>query len=129
MSAPHSPGGASKVSASRSVATVTSAPPPPPPPPPPPGGVRGVAERAKIPNRAVGRGILEERADFAAREPECLGIGDHDLDAANRRARANYRDRLRMAARIDQIRQLAFASRDRLGQVHRFGRGGAFVEQ
>ncbi len=90
--------------------------------------MRGLAERAVVADRAVGRGILDERADRAVLESEGARIGDDDIDPARGGPRADDRDRLRMAVHVHQIGQLPLVLRDRLGEMHRLGSGGAFVE-
>src|SRR3954470_11041183 len=60
-------------------------------------GVRRRAYRAVVANRAVGGGILDQRADHVAcGEVERVGVGENDFDSARGRARANDRDGLRM---------------------------------
>ncbi len=91
----------------------------------------GVAQLAVVADRAVGRGILDQRANRGAIEPERVGIGDDDVDPACGGARPDHRDRLRMTVVVDQVGQLPppLVLRDGLRQVHRFGGGGPFVEQ
>ena len=50
-----------------------------------PGGVRGLTQRAVVADRAVGRGILDQRTDHVGLleiEGPPAGVGDHDVDAA-----------------------------------------------
>ena len=94
------------------------------------GRMRGLAHRAAVADRAVGRGILQQRADHVALfEIELRGIGHDDLESAGGGACAHDRNRLWMTIRIHEIRQLALMLRHRLGEMHRLGGRGPFVEQ
>ena len=76
-SAPHSPGGASSVSASRSAAHDDQAA----------ARVHGVGERAVVAHVAVGARILQQHA--RTRRVARIGRADDDLDAERLRARAH----------------------------------------
>jgi len=82
-----------------------------------------------IRERAVGRRVLQQRADHASAERERGGIRHHDLHAACLGACAHDRDRLGVTGAVDEIDTRTVAGRDRVGQMHRLRRGGAFVEQ
>src|SRR3989442_5100676 len=60
--------------------------------------MRLVAERAVILDLPLGRGILQQRADYAGAELETRGIRDDGLHAARLRPGAHDRDRLRVAS-------------------------------
>src|SRR6266480_3021143 len=68
-------------------------------------GVRGPAQRAVIADCAVGRGILEQRADHVALlEIESSGVRDDDVDAARGGSRAYDRGRLFITNRATNVR-------------------------
>ena len=96
-----------------------------------PRGVRLVAERAVVLDLPVRRGILQQRTDHAGAELEARGVRDDGLHAARFRPGAHDRDRLRVASLGDHEhrRRAGGYSRDRFGQVHRFGGGGGFIEE
>src|SRR5438046_458753 len=90
-----------------------------------------LADRAVVADRAVRGGILEQCADDVApplpAELEGVGIADHDVDAADGRARAYHRDRLRVTAGVHEVDQFPVALRHGFGQVHRFRRSRSLV--
>ncbi len=83
-------------------------------------------ERAVIADIAPGARVLQQRA-------EALGVGSarrrtrDDFDVERRRARAHDVDRLRKHVVGDE-EALRLAPRDALGERHRFGGGGGFVQ-
>ncbi len=83
-------------------------------------------------NRAIGRGILRQRAKNRIVEFETRVIVDLEFDAERFRARANDVDGLRVAVIRDEKRFLVTAGADccnRLAKRHGFGRGRRFVKQ
>src|SRR5438445_532835 len=66
--------------------------------------LRPLADRAVVRDLAVGRRVLQQRADHPGPELEAGGIGDHGLDAPRLRARADDGDRLRVAPVRDRRR-------------------------
>ncbi len=109
MSAPHSPGGASSVSARMSAATTRCAPP----------VAHRVCQRAIVADVAVGPRVLQQHAEGAGRG-RCVGGAGDDLDAERFRARADDVARLREdVIRDEELRALAAAHP--LAQRHRLG--------
>ena len=93
-------------------------------------GMRRHAQRAVVADGAVGGGILQQRADdVLLLEIEAGGIAHDDVDPARGRARAHHRDRLRVAAAVDQVGELPLVLRGCLGQMHRLGRRRALIEE
>ena len=88
-------------------------------------------ERAVVLDPAVRRGILEQRPDHAGSELEARRICDDGLHAARLGARPHDGDRLGVAPFRDHEHRRHAGGRLRhgLGQVHRFGGRGGFVEE
>ena len=118
MSAPISPGGTSRVSASGSAATQASA-------------SRGVQRRDRLPEIAdvsECAGILEDRAENDGRIEIFEGVADDDVPAQRLGPRPDHVDGLRMAVPIDEERpRLRF--RRALRQRHRLAGGRRLVQQ
>ena len=80
-----------------------------------------------IVNRAIGRGILDERAKDGVVESKTRIIGDLDLDSERLRARLNNGNCLWVTNISDEESFPIW--RDRMTKRHRLGRGSRFVQQ
>ena len=121
MSAPSSPGGVSRVSASRSAATATAAPL----------VLYGGDDRPEVGDLAAGRGVGQQHAEQLAvrlgRHHVRGERGDDQVDAERLGAGGQHRQRLRQAAGVGQ--EDAALARRPAGQGHRLGGGGRLVQQ
>ncbi len=94
------------------------------------GRVSARGERGVIENRAIGRGVLDQRTERRLREVPGFVAGHDDLDTERLGARLEHRDRLGMAALGDEETLAVARLVEHAGaQRHRFGRGGRLVEQ
>ena len=91
------------------------------------GAVCGFGERFVIVNRAVGRGILDERPENRFVEFELRKISHDHFDAERLRARLNDFDRLRVAI-VGHEKSCSTPDRG-VAERHRFGGGGGFIEE
>ena len=93
-----------------------------------PACVRGFCDWRVIEDRAVRRGILDERAENRLVEFEGRKISHDDLDPERARPGLHDLDRLRMTIIRDE-KYCASASGRGAAERHGLGRGGPFVEQ
>ena len=82
-----------------------------------------------IEDRAVGRRILQQRAEAGGVGIELGRVAHDHVDALRHRARADDVDRLRMAVARDEKLVRRVAAAHRVQQGHRLGRGGRLVQQ
>ncbi len=95
----------------------------------PPNEVDEGDEFAVVQDRAVGVGILKERAEVGRVGIEFERVVDHDLDPLRHRARAQDVKRLRMAGVGNEEAICGGIDADVVKHGHRLGGGGCFVKK
>ncbi len=89
------------------------------------GGVGPLGNSPEIPHLAIGGGVLHQAAYHSRSELERIGVTDTDGNAARGRAGLHYRNGLRVAALIHQVRVRRRLAAGGSSQLHglRCGRG------
>ncbi len=93
------------------------------------GGMDVFAQLRVVEHRAVGRRVLDERAEHIGSDLEILVARDAHPYSANRCPRLQHIDRLRMTLCRDEKNFLARLAFEPVAHRHRFARRGPFIQK